>query len=150
MQPSMQLLYDTASKKDINTPSAVARMLGASQQTLKNWDNRGISKEGAMMAQQVFGLDANALLALNVKEEPALTAQVTTGDAGIKPLISKKPERSVVKKSSYDQWTVEAIKILNGLKPSQKEGAVANLRTYVQNLGPPIKSTKPAPKSAAA
>lgn len=36
-----------------------------------------------------------------------------------------------------DKWILEAVSILKKLKPSQREGAVAALRTHVQNIGPP-------------
>lgn len=66
MQKSVELLYLVAKKqRDVNTPSAVARVLGVSQQALKNWETRGISKEGALAAQRELGIDCNELLALN-------------------------------------------------------------------------------------
>lgn len=37
----------------------------------------------------------------------------------------------------HDEWTKIAIRFFEQLKPSQREGAVAALRTHVQNLGPP-------------
>ncbi len=40
-------------------------------------------------------------------------------------------------KPIHDKWIVEAVAILKKLKPSQREGAVAALRTHVQNMGPP-------------
>jgi transcriptional regulator with XRE-family HTH domain len=39
--------------------------------------------------------------------------------------------------SAYDPWTLEAIRIMTGLQEHEKQGAIANLRTYVHNLGPP-------------
>lgn len=42
-----------------------------------------------------------------------------------------------VAKPSNDKWIIEATVILKKLRPSQREGAVAALRVYVQNLGPP-------------
>lgn len=40
-------------------------------------------------------------------------------------------------KPTNDKWIIEAVSILKKLKPSQREGAVAALRTHVQNIGPP-------------
>ena len=40
-------------------------------------------------------------------------------------------------KPSADKWIMEATSILKKLKPSQREGAVAALRMYVSQLGPP-------------
>lgn len=39
--------------------SAVARLLNESPQTVKNWESRGVSKDGAMKAQAAWGCDAN-------------------------------------------------------------------------------------------
>lgn len=36
-----------------------------------------------------------------------------------------------------DPWIREAIEIMSKLKEHEKQGALANLRTYVYNLGPP-------------
>ena len=36
-----------------------------------------------------------------------------------------------------DEWTTEAIKLMQSLRPEQREGALAALRTHIQNLGPP-------------
>lgn len=36
-----------------------------------------------------------------------------------------------------DEWTTEAIKLMQSLRPDQREGALAALRTHIQNLGPP-------------
>lgn len=39
--------------------------------------------------------------------------------------------------SALDPWTREAIEILSRLREHEKQGAIAHLRTYVHNLGPP-------------
>jgi len=39
--------------------------------------------------------------------------------------------------AALDPWTLEAIEIMSKLKEHEKQGALANLRTYVYNLGPP-------------
>lgn len=36
----------------------------------------------------------------------------------------------------YDHWTLAAIGLMMGLKPYQREGAVAALKTYIGNLSP--------------
>lgn len=40
-------------------------------------------------------------------------------------------------RAPYDIWTAEIVRIMMTLTPSQREGALATLRGYVQNLGPP-------------
>lgn len=42
-----------------------------------------------------------------------------------------------VSKPKEDKWITAAVVILRKLKPSQRQGAVAALRTHVKNLGPP-------------
>lgn len=61
--PSMQRLYHAASTmQGITGQSSVARALNASPQTVKNWESRGISKAGAIAAQERFGCNAAWLL----------------------------------------------------------------------------------------
>lgn len=54
---------------------------------------------------------------------------------------SSNPVRSIntgpVVGAAYDPWTQEAIRIMTSLQEHEKQGAIANLRTYVHNLGPP-------------
>ena len=44
----------------------------------------------------------------------------------------------------YDEWTSEAIRIMMNLPDFDKRGAVANLKTYVHNLEPPLDQIAPA------
>lgn len=61
--PSIQKLYNhaEATMGDVS-PAQVARRMNVSAQTIQNWENRGISKDGALLAQAVYGVDANWLL----------------------------------------------------------------------------------------
>lgn len=62
MHESMERLYSAAKEiKKIEGQSAVARLLNELPQTLKNWESRGISKGGAIKAQEVIGCNANWL-----------------------------------------------------------------------------------------
>lgn len=63
LHPTMARLYEAAREiKQVRGQSAVARLLNASPQTLKNWEARGVSKQGAITAQQAIGCDATWLL----------------------------------------------------------------------------------------
>lgn len=63
MHPSTDRLYQAAQKlKDVNGQSAVARLLNESPQTVKNWETRGISRAGALRAEEVIGARAAWLL----------------------------------------------------------------------------------------
>lgn len=51
-------VYELAARKDIYTQAALARLLNTSSQKIKNWENRGISKEGAFQVAREFNVDA--------------------------------------------------------------------------------------------
>lgn len=56
MHESMERLYLAAKELgDTVGKSNVARLLGVSPQVLKNWEDRGVSNEGAIRAQQLIG-----------------------------------------------------------------------------------------------
>lgn len=59
MHKQMERLYEAASTlKDITGQSGLARALNASPQTVKNWEARGVSKQGMLTAQRVIGCSA--------------------------------------------------------------------------------------------
>lgn len=63
MHPSMARLYQAARElKDVVGQSAVGRLLNASPQTIKNWETRGVSKAGAITAQEIVGCSATWVL----------------------------------------------------------------------------------------
>lgn len=62
MENSTARLYQAANElKGLKTPSQVARALNTSPQTVKNWESRGISKDGLLRAQEVIGVSAHWL-----------------------------------------------------------------------------------------
>jgi phage repressor protein C with HTH and peptisase S24 domain len=64
LHPSVARLYAVAADNGDDMPARVAERLRVSPQTLNNWESRGISKEGALQAQDVYGCDANWLRGL--------------------------------------------------------------------------------------
>lgn len=59
IHPSMARLYQAAKElKGVTGQSAVARLLNASPQAVKNWEGRGVSKTGALTAEEVIGCSA--------------------------------------------------------------------------------------------
>jgi len=63
IHPTIERLYQAAKElRDVSGQSAVARLLGKTPQVVKNWEARGISSEGALLAQKIIGCDANWLL----------------------------------------------------------------------------------------
>lgn len=62
MNLQMDRLYRAARElKGINGQAALARALNASSQTLHNWELRGISKQGLVLAQKVIGCSVSWL-----------------------------------------------------------------------------------------
>lgn len=149
MQPSMQTLYKIArEKKEIKTPTAVARVMEVSQQRLKNWEKRGISKEGAMKAQAVFGIDSNALLASDIGTQATVMVYDTTHDKPLQPPKVKEfkgprlahgwPFKNVTPK----QW--------NTLTDKQKVLVENVAASYLNTGDPPLNELSPAQNAAAA
>ncbi len=63
MHPVTERLYNAAQAlRGISGQSAVARALNESPQTVKNWETRGVSKAGALKAEELLGVRAAWLL----------------------------------------------------------------------------------------
>ena len=61
MDASATRLFNAAAKKlgrDKVTNTELAAILGVSQQTINNWITRGVSREGAMLAEQHLGISS--------------------------------------------------------------------------------------------
>lgn len=62
MHETMVRLYEAAKKlRGLETPTEVARALNQSQQTINNWERRGISQGGMLKAQAAIGCSATWL-----------------------------------------------------------------------------------------
>lgn len=81
MHDSMKRLHEITG---ITRKSALAKKLKVSPSTVTNWGTRGVSKEGALDAAEIFGVDANYIL---------------DGDESRKPEIVKQPIEEQVKVS---------------------------------------------------
>jgi phage repressor protein C with HTH and peptisase S24 domain len=63
MHESATRLYEAAQKlRGVTKPAEVARLLNISQQNLTGWEKRGVSSEGAIAAQSIFGVSATWLV----------------------------------------------------------------------------------------
>lgn len=59
MNPQMERLYIAAKRlHDVEGQSALAKLLNVSPQTVNNWEDRGISSEGLLKAQEAVGCNA--------------------------------------------------------------------------------------------
>lgn len=80
-----RLMLAAKEMRDVTMPAAVARLLNTSQQVLKNWEKRGLSEGGALVAQRVIGCDANWLLG----HTDQMASQAWKPDAPAAPLGAK-------------------------------------------------------------
>lgn len=62
IHPSTARLYQLGRDHGDDSPVKVARSINVSIQTLKNWDTRGVSKDGANRAGRAYGCDPLAIL----------------------------------------------------------------------------------------
>lgn len=109
------------------TGMALAKACGVSQPSVSDWLN-GTTKslDGVNLVTAAEFLRVNPkwlATGLGLKASPPPTNGNMASD--------------VVGSYALDGWIVEAVKILSSLKPHQREGAVAALRTHVGNLTPP-------------
>lgn len=96
MHEQMERLYEAAKiLRGVEGQSAVARLLNASPQTVKNWESRGISKDGMITAQEVIGCSSTWLKngtgeMVAESAEPPQVANITRVPMGTRriPLIS--------------------------------------------------------------
>lgn len=64
LHPSCARLYSVAAEIGDDAPAKVSARLNVSAQVLQNWESRGVSRDGALQAQAVYGCDANWLLGI--------------------------------------------------------------------------------------
>lgn len=83
MHETMVRLYEAAKAlKGLNSPTDVAKALNQSQQTVNNWERRGMSQGGMLKAQEFIGCSATWLLT----GQPPMA--VPASDSGtIKPVL---------------------------------------------------------------
>lgn len=121
MHESMRRLYEAArALKGAEIPAEVARLLGESPQTIKNWEGRGISKDGLLKAQTTIGCLADWVRdgagtmtslpgtqpARRIKTSPAeiLIPQYDTGGAGGLGLVLKDQPGIIQNLSVSQDW----------------------------------------------
>lgn len=123
MHPTMVRLYEAAlALKNLETPTDVARALNQSQQTVNNWERRGMSRAGMIEAQKLIGCSATWLqtgkgsMAYDASLEPAADVdnglseriRVVLSDPDIKPYALAKA--AGVSQEALAQWESGEVK----------------------------------------
>ena len=87
--PSYERLTAVLAQRGVLRPSEIAKALGEVQQTVKNWETRGVSRKGAMAAQEVFGIDVNWLATgEGTMQPPALPTSPLLRRADVGPAVA--------------------------------------------------------------
>lgn len=58
----MERLLAAAARLGISGPAALAKAMNESDQTVTNWSKRGVSKAGAIKAQELFGVSSAQII----------------------------------------------------------------------------------------
>lgn len=73
MEKTTERLYQAAKElKNIEKPAQLARLLNISQQTLTNWESRGVSQQGLVKAQSLIGVSVTWLVTGEGQMQPSL------------------------------------------------------------------------------
>lgn len=84
IHPSLTRLYEVAG---VNTPGELAILLNESPQTITNWSNRGVSKQGAIKASTTF---PNCTTAYIISGAKSLSIVVKNSESLDIPVLSAK------------------------------------------------------------
>jgi hypothetical protein len=104
VHPSLErLLLVAAEVAKTRGPAAVAAALNESEQTVTNWKRRGVSKAGALKAQDVYGCSPNWILHETL---PKFAGSKTTSSTSPVLFPSNKVQQA---QASYDLWPFQSI-----------------------------------------
>lgn len=130
MHYSMARLYEAAKEKGVIGQSAVARSLNVSPQRVKNWESRGISEQGARLAQSVFGCNANALMT-----PPGLDGKYPI-HTPTPPLSVNERRVEYISAPQSDPLTTELLALFKQLDDASKQEYIAFLKGFVAGRRP--------------
>jgi len=125
---------------------ALAKLVGyKNQSAIGNLENRAGGTGGNKIAEIAAALKVpvgwlltgpDSEIVPDTLEEPALSG-ANHALQETPPGVYTIPKKPAPDLSSLDPWAREAAEIIGRLQDHEKPGAIANLRTYVHNLGPP-------------
>lgn len=99
MHPSAARLYQAAKElRNVVGQTNVANLLNKSPQVVKNWETRGVSKEGSLLAETVMGVRATWILGESV--------EMLTGETSQSPHRLTHPDEGVAHDPSVREFTL--------------------------------------------
>ena len=109
MHETMVRLYEAArTLKGLTTQAEVARAFNFSQQRIKNWEARGMSKGGMLKAQEVFGCSATWL---ETGKPPMETVKRKSDLDQIEVSLNEHPEAPSYNSDSAPARTLTGVKV---------------------------------------
>lgn len=144
MKTQIDRLYEVAySQSGLTKPADIARAMNISQQTLKNWESRGISKEGLIAAEGAFGCTA---VWLETGEGEKLVTQTKHQTTRIPS--KQNPEDSNISEATHPEHIQAVIELMysvdeRGMRKIRDaaEDAIDRYRALQKELGVEIKPT---------
>jgi DNA-binding transcriptional regulator YiaG len=130
MHFSMVRLYKAAQRKGVIGQSAVAHAMNFSPQRVKNWESRGISEEGARIAQATFGCSSNWLINESANENDGQSVAIEPTTLAKEPYVDLFPPRQL------DRQTTELVDLFNQLDARGKTEHLNYLKGYVAGRQP--------------
>lgn len=125
MHETMTRLYQAAKElRGLETPTDVANALNQSPQTIKNWEYRGMSQGGMVIAQEVIGCSASWLKNGGPMEGVGSTpaAEHITPAASVFGRIGDGSRHSISAKEN------ELIDLFSGLTAEQQKDVIQQLQ----------------------
>jgi SOS-response transcriptional repressor LexA len=110
-KPRHESLIRLIRAANVDGPSALASALNESEQTVTNWGRRGVSKQGAIKAQSLFGCDVDWIL--KGKDNVLLITAKTTAEMQ----QQRKTGKTVVANHQQDVGNVDAARAFTGEVP---------------------------------
>jgi len=110
--PSFARLISVAEDAGYRGPTALANALNMSEQVVNNWGRRGVSKSGAMAAQDLFGCSANWVIS-GVGQAKVSDAPVARAAPSLAELIKRlsheiqaaEPDTQDLVAVAFAQWS---------------------------------------------
>lgn len=148
MKEDAKRLYEAALElKGIAGQSDLARALGESPQTVKNWESRGVSKKGLLNAQRILGCSADWLemglgpmVAVGSKEPRASYAVAKPGVIEI-PLMNAAGSMGLGRPAPDHETVVDVLRlsrdwVQSNLKSISSPANLAALSAYGDSMEP--------------